>query len=477
MHRRTFIKKTGLLTLAASNLPTKLLAQAPGRSLAMSLRPTVEVEDQIHSFEPADNGAGPLWCHGSTVVAREADEVYVACLETLPDHVPLNNCRWLLYRRTEDGWQLVHRDETGRTREPSPVARIGNGDLLVTANPTLAEPGQYSGPAEPAVFRFDTADIKAPPTRELPVWRDDPAFTEHSYRTVTADGDNGEVLYMQNVGYDVAHMSFFDRDGQWQAAGTITWPYGDEYEKPQPLRLCYPNVILRDRAAHYFGVGDIVEPVAAWQEAKFEITQRKWDYVFRRLFYAYTPDVASEPFCPWIEVANRDDTAGAMRNGDIYLDDNETAHLIWCETNTDSRLRDRFFPDETVINSLEYMTLQDGHVRTRRTLARVAENEDYLRPNLARFHVLEDGSLLVLGSFGRNLSSSDLPPLVYRMAVIPSDGGDLDWVDVPFAHPMSSTFLTNTVRGGSAPSSTIDLVCMSAEKGNTLGYARVRVEI
>ena len=443
----------------------------------MAITPIVEIEDEIYSFEPADNGAGPLWCHGSTIVARQKNDVYVAALETLPDHKPLNNCRWLLYRRTIDGWQLIHRDETGRTREPSPVALLKSGDLLVSANPTRAEPGEYGGPAEPTIFRFDTDRIDAGPTMELPQWKDDPPFSEHSYRTVTTDRDRDEVLYMQNVGYDVSHLSFLARDGQWTGLGTITWPWGGEYPEPQPLRLCYPNVALRDRAVHFFGVGDIVEPVAAWRQAKHEITGRDWDYVFRRLFYAYTPDVTREPFCDWIEVANRDATAGAMRNGDVHLDADGTAHLIWCETSVDARLRDRFFPGETIVNSLEYMTLRDGQIQTRHTLASVDEGEDGLRPQLARFHVMEDGTLVTLAAFGRNLPSSELPSLVYRIARIPSDVETLDWVDVPFSQPIPGTFLTNTTRGGSAPSSIIDLVGISPEKPNTLGYARVRVEV
>ena len=73
---------------------------------------------------------------------------------------------------------------------------------------------------------------------------------------------------MQNVGYDVAHMSLLGRDGRWQGVGELKWPWGGEYPKPQPLRLCYPNVIMRNRAAHFFGVGDIVEPIEAWREEK-----------------------------------------------------------------------------------------------------------------------------------------------------------------------------------------------------------------
>ena len=450
----------------------------------MNIEPIVEVEEEIYSFEPADNGAGPLWCHGSTILARQGDEVYAALLETLPDQKPLNNCRWLLYRRTPEGWRLVHRDRTGRTREPSPVALLGCGDLLVSANPTLTGPEEQRGPAQPAVFRFDTRDLASPPRKELPVWKDSPAFTEHSYRTLAADRENNEVLYMQNVGYDVAHLSFLDRNGKWQGLGTLSWPWGGEYDPPRPLRLCYPNVFLKDREVHFFGVGDIVEPVARWKQAKFEITGRQWDYVFRRLFYAYTPDVTCEPFGAWIEIADRDATAGAMRNGDVWVDAEGTVHLIWCETSVDERLRDRFFPDEPIVHSLEYLTFRKGWTAApsdpvrpvRRTLARVTEDEEGLRPTLARFHVLEDGRLLALASFVRNRPDSASPAPVYRIALLPPRGDAPDWVEVSLLHPPPGTFLTNTVRGGSAPSPLVDLVGMSPEKAHTLAYARIRVK-
>jgi hypothetical protein len=42
----------------------------------------------------------------------------------------------------------------------------------------------------------------------------------------------------------------------------------------------------RNRAVHFFGVSDIIEP-QAWREYKKQLTGNEWDYDFRRLF---TPD-------------------------------------------------------------------------------------------------------------------------------------------------------------------------------------------
>ena len=41
----------------------------------MVIQPVVEIESDIYSFEPANNGAGPLWCHGSTIIVRTDDTV------------------------------------------------------------------------------------------------------------------------------------------------------------------------------------------------------------------------------------------------------------------------------------------------------------------------------------------------------------------------------------------------------------------
>ena len=437
------------------------------------VRATVEVEEQVCSFEPADNGAGPLWCHGSTVVARHGNEVYVAGLETLADQQPLNNCRWVLYRRGAEGkgWQLVHRDFTGRTREPSPVAVLGSGDLLVSANPTLTEPGERGGLAEPTVFRFDTDDPGAAPRRELPDWTGKPAFTEHSYRTFVGDGAAGEVLYMQNVGHDVAHMSLLRSDGQWQGVGELKWPWASEYPKPEPLRLCYPNVTMQSRAVHFFGVGDIVEPIEEWREEKHRITGGAWDYVFRRLLYASTPDVSSQPFGEWVEIANFDSTAGYTRNRGIWVAPDGTVHLLWVQTNIDARLRDRFFPGEQIRHSLEYAMLRQGRVESQHALIAVAEGEEGVVPNEARFHQTESGKLLVLAQVSRASGGIE-----YRLADLSQSGGEgVTWVDVPFREPMAGIFLTNTVRGGSAPSSLIDLVGISPSDANSLHYARIRV--
>ena len=235
------------LRFAAFLLLFAVCARAPAAASASSppaLRPVVEAEEDIYSYTNADNGAGPLWCHGSTCLVRSGGEVFASGLETLPNVKRLNNCRWTLYQRGKSGWQLQQVDQTGRTREPSPLIGFPNGRLFLSANPTLTPMDTYAGPARPEILQFSARDAKAPFERLLPVWDGNPAFTEHSYRSFTADGPGRELILLQNIGYTHAEWAFRDRADKWAAHGQLRWPNGAEYPKPEPVRVCYPDVAL-----------------------------------------------------------------------------------------------------------------------------------------------------------------------------------------------------------------------------------------
>src|SRR6266545_2556365 len=112
------------------------------------LTPVVEAEEDVYTYEPANNGAGPLWCSGSTCLVRIGDDIFASGLETLKDCKPLNNCRWTLFKRESGGWKLWRADDAGRTREPCPLAAFPDGRLFLSGNPTLSTNREtYSGPA------------------------------------------------------------------------------------------------------------------------------------------------------------------------------------------------------------------------------------------------------------------------------------------------------------------------------------------
>jgi hypothetical protein len=122
------------------------LATSPAADRA-PLRPAVEAEELVYEYTPAENGAGPLWCYGSTCIVRRGENVFVSGLETLAGAKPLNNCRWMLFRRGEKGWELQQADRDGRQREPCPLGLFADGRLFLSTNPTLTPPDTYGGPA------------------------------------------------------------------------------------------------------------------------------------------------------------------------------------------------------------------------------------------------------------------------------------------------------------------------------------------
>ena len=90
---------------------------------------TVKAEETVYSYESADNGAGPMWCHGNTCIVRFGENVFASGLETLEGVKPLHNTRWTLYQRKSNGWSLLSKDDTNRTREPSPLGLFQDGRL------------------------------------------------------------------------------------------------------------------------------------------------------------------------------------------------------------------------------------------------------------------------------------------------------------------------------------------------------------
>jgi hypothetical protein len=442
-----------------------------------SLTPRVEVEEEVYRFEPANNGAGPMWCSGSTSLVRVQDQLFASGLETLTRFRPLNNCRWMLFERGDSAWKRVQADPAGRTREPSPLAGFANGDVWLSANPTLTPPEQTAGPARPELYRWNRAHAETPPEIILPGWRDQPQFTEHSYRSLAADGPNNELILFQNIGYDLAEWAFRAADGTWPAQGQLKWPWGAEYDQPQPIRICYPNVMLRNRAVHFCGVSDIVEPYARWREHKRQLTGAEWDYDFRRLFYTWTDDITQQPFADWVEIASRDKTCGWISPCDLHVAEDGRVHILWSERALDPRLRDSFYPEATQSHALNYAVVERGKVIRRQSLVLAEEGRANEIAGAARFQVAPGNRLFVFyyvsGSDAQGQALSENRVL----ELLPGDmPGNMPRpaVRVPLQTPFVA-FFTASVRGGSPPSHFIDLLGMQAGQSNTISYARVRL--
>src|SRR5690606_1229204 len=141
-----------------------------------------------------ENGAGPMWCHGNTCIVNAGGRTLATGTERRHDVVPYNNVRWSLHRYGPDGWREVYRDDTGRTREPCPIAAYSDGRVFVSDNPTLTGPTEQAGPAQPVVWFFEPGREGQPARKLLPQWEGEPRFTEHSYRSFAADGVHHELI-------------------------------------------------------------------------------------------------------------------------------------------------------------------------------------------------------------------------------------------------------------------------------------------
>jgi hypothetical protein len=429
----------------------------------------VEAEEDVYTFAPANNGAGPMWCAGSTCLVRVGDDLFASGIETIPSEKPLNNVRWMLFKRGANGWETLQTDPTGRTREPCPLAAFPDGRLFLSANPTLKKPGEEGGgAAKPLVLAFKSTNPKAGFESLEPRWEGAPRFTEHSYRSLAADAANRELILFQNIDYTHAEWSFLDRTGAWSAQGRIKWPWGADYAKPQAIRTCYPNVALRDRAVHFFGVSDVHEPNEAWHALKKELTGQEWDYDFRRLFYTWTPDVTREPFHEWIEIASRDKTGGFLWPNDLWLAPDGAAHLLWTERALDERLREKFFPAERQSHSMRYAVVRNGKILLRRTLFETHEGEAKEIISAGRFQPTPEGRLFIAFHASGNGASEN------RVAEMLPGGELVRTTRIPLRQPFTSYF-TATVRSGSAPSRTLEMLGTQSGKANTISYARVKL--
>ena len=433
-----------------------------------SRSPIVEVEEEVYTVEPANNGAGPMWCFGNTCVVRSGEYVFASGLHTLETAKPLNNCVPSVFRRDQEGWKSVYRSME-RTREPCPLATFPGGSVFLSVNPTTTPPDTYSGPSLPGILEFPATSPSDAPRLITPKWDGTPQFSEHSYRSFVVDGKNGEMILFQNVGYTHAEWSFRDRDGEWSAHGKLPWPRDDTSEGTL-IRVCYPAVALVDRRVFVCGVSDIVEPNREWLDYKRELTGREWDYVFRRLYFTWSDDITTGTFHDWVEISNRESTAGSIFPNDLFVNSNGDVSLLWSETALDERLRDRFFPMAKQRHALEYAVVRQGKVANRVSVVDHAAGVGGQIPGRGRFHATPDGRLWVF-YYLSGVDDQGNPLARNQLIEVGTDATLNAPLQVNLQHPLSS-FFTNSVRAGCLPANTLDVF---GQIGNTMRYARIRL--
>ncbi|MCL6628788.1 MAG: hypothetical protein K6U00_04210, partial [Armatimonadetes bacterium] len=398
---------------------------------------------------------------GAPLVFRRGNDVFISISETGEGVPPLCNTRWQLWRRNSKGWHLVNHEPDFVEREPCPLGGLSDGRIFLSVNPSKSPSGtMYGCDCEPHLLQFHAEHLNAPPKVLRPPWPDEAHFTEHSYRALAVDAQRQELLIVNTHSDDGSYFtSLLDASGTWHVGQRLRFP----------IRSCYPPVVLRDRAAHVLAISDIVEPNEEWRNLKYEILKSDWDYVFRRLFYTFSPDITSQPFVDALEIDNVEDTAGMILPMDLYVDDNERVHLLYTRVSHQySFMRDRYFPDQPIITNLMYVTLEKEKVANRKAIINHVEGSTSLLSNWARFHPTPDGCLNVIaygtwiddngtskeGNFLINLSRDKSPE------------------PIALAYPMTR-FFTNTPRGGSAPSEILDLYGTNSTNPLVLRYAKV----
>lgn len=413
----------------------------------------VMTEETVATCEPPNNGADALWCYGAPLIVRVGSDVYASVMETGTDVPPLCNTRPRLYRKRGEGkWQMLWCPSDYREREPCPLIALSRSILVLSQNVSTAPAGTYYGPSAPRLTKFALKSLSKP-TVGVPPFPENAVFTDHSYRGIAADSRQGEILLLHiDAQRGAYHCLLLKRDGRWS----------DDRMLGFPIRACYPQVILRNRAAYVLAVGAVSEPNSEWTQYKREKTQSATDWVWRRLFFTWTPDILSQPFATPIEVDNADSMGGHITNLDMWLDRQGVAHLLYHLQPTTHLIRDKFFPNMRLRGTLEYRAVKNGTVIQKQTLMEGGEGLSGPYPLWARFHSTDGKRLWVvyaaLNSDGTRFNAL-LPLLPKSQAPIKIS------LQQPFAK-----FFTACERGGSSPSRTVDLFGVS-DDARVLRYA------
>ena len=137
----------------------------------------------------------------------------------------------------------------------------------------------------------------------------------------------------------------------------------------------------------------------------------------------------------------------------------------------DHRLRDKFFPDAKQSQELNYALIHDGKVTHRNSILKLSEGTPGLAGSAGRFQVTPDNRLFVV-YLAAGTDEQGAQVFENRVVEIMPDGTSGVSATIPLRQPFTS-FFTATVRAGSSPSWTLEMLGPRADRPKTLSYARV----
>jgi len=429
----------------------------------------VEVEETLFRLKDPGNGSGMFWSRGSRQIVRVGERVFASGYDVGLDSPLYSNTRWQLWYRDSDAWRLAQQGPDFEEREPCLLATLPGGRVLLSVNPAR-KPIRPFAPCAPHLLQFRADEPEAPPTRIRPAWPEAPRpiFIDHSYRAIAADAESGELfllnqdVFMLKYGNWPYCWTFMDGEGRWSSCGRLR----------VPVRGAYPQAALRRRAAHVFSVSDIWEPNERWHAVKLaeNAHAEAWDYVFRWLFYSWSPDISRGDFAPPVVVDTVEETGGGLRNHDLWLGPDGSAHVLYSKTNIGSgALRDEFWPGTPIVRTLNHVILKDGEIVRRQTLSRWTEGDTGPRHLWASFHARADGRVFLLCATTAPGEEPGVRNFLMELDERYRPTGNR--IPVPLAEPMGSLFTSNE-RAGAPPSDIIDIQGRGRE-GGTIRYVRV----
>lgn len=449
-------------------------------TVAGAVNPVIEIEEPVYTYEDARNGADPLWSVGSTCLVRWNGRVFASGLQTVPDVPPGSNCRWLLFGREAEGapgagnatgWRQLRAAVVGLTREPCPLAVLGDGSIFLSTC-TPAGPGGGSNYRLQFV-RFAATNIAGLRASLSPEWGNGVDFTDTTFRSVAVDAARGELAVCANGGQWGGRWVWIGADNVSSATGELRWPWEGGYERGQAVRITHASTLLREGTLHFCGISEIPEPVPAWNVFTQELTGHSTNLVSRRLYYAQAPNITRGLFEPWVLLANLDATAGTVTLGDLWVDAAGLVHIVWAEQAMDEHLQERIRFPGTQAYTLKYARVgRDAKVVTR-TLTPAPTSGAKEIPTRPRFQVRPDQRIFVF-YFVSGTNAQGTPIAENRVLEIAADGTPSVPVKVPLNHPLDR-YYTATPRAGSPLSDTLDLLGSEAGKPFTIRYARVRL--
>lgn len=422
------------------------------------------IPEMICPTKPFENGAGPTWCYGNSLICRVGNRVFVTNSHVNEDRLPYNRTHLELFEKEDGGeWKLVYSDEGVYQREPCYPLYLGNNRLAIVVNPTVRsyekdEPSVFV-PCVPSVYLFDISDgVKKIDTVRL-TW-DDPGyeFFDHSYRSSAVDPENGNMIFANQYVIDMEGYhcySVVDQNFKPIRQGKLEYP----------ARSCYHNIAMKGKETYIFAIQDIHEPVKEWAQYKLEKTGNHWDYDFRRIYLSYSPDIEKEDFRAPITVCHRDDTCGWIGNLDCTFDANgDVWFLAACRSIWHDFMRDHFFPDTPLECTLELYRISKGEVKEKIVLDRSSEEDGKKASYGGTFHTASNGDVYLAWSKGIKDGDTVLEAGTYLSRL-----DALNETPVKLMDHIISPFGSKTRLGG-IPCDTVDLYWV--EGSDKIMYAR-----